>query len=237
MQSTLLGGGGFPRFEHGVSACVLKSQALFEVWHCDSLKAVLAGIFGFYRLGPLVALSTTLEPAWVSDALHADVAALRSACPFLNYAQGLPDFPPGPWGLDAAEQSLHSAVSMADLIQWKRDTPLAGGAAILPAGLPAALHATCAAALPSAVLTDPVLPLDLKFVVALSAGCLDVPLKKLRRWRSTQLREFKRTIGALAADIQPLFDSVAGVGAQLLWQDFSTCSCCCGGCGYRVARP
>ena len=165
----------FLGFEQGVSACMLKfadagllkstaisleaieemqTQALFEVWHCDSLEAVLAGIFGFSRPGPLVAPST-LEPAWVSGALQADVAATRSACPFLKYAQELPDFPPGPWGPDAAEQSLHSAVSMADFIQGKRDAPLAGGAAILPAGLPAALHATCAAALPSAVLTDP----------------------------------------------------------------------------------
>ena len=109
---------------------------------------------------------------------------------------------------------------MADFIQGKRDTPLAGGAAILPAGLPVVLHATCPAALPSVVLADPVLPLDLKFAVALSAGSLDVPLKKLRRWRSTQLREFKRTTGALAAKIHPLFDSVTGVGAQLLRKDF-----------------
>ena len=106
-------------FEQGVSACVLKfadagllkstaisleaieemqTQALFEVWHCDSLEAALAGIFGFSRQGPLVAPSTTLEPAWVSGALQADVAATRSACPFLKYAQELPDFLPGSMG-------------------------------------------------------------------------------------------------------------------------------------------
>ena len=72
----------FLGFEHGVSACMLKladaelmkstaisleaakemrTQALFEVWHCDSLEAVLAGIFGFSRPGPLLASSTTLE--------------------------------------------------------------------------------------------------------------------------------------------------------------------------------
>ena len=93
----------------------MRTQALFELWHCDSLEAVLAGIFGLSRPGTLLAPSTTLEPAWVSDVLQTDVAALRSPCPFLYYAQELLDFSPGPRGPDAAEQSLHSAVSMGTL--------------------------------------------------------------------------------------------------------------------------
>ena len=91
----------------------------------------------------------------------------------------------------------------------------AGGAAILPAGLPAALHATCAAALPSAVLTDPVLllwrslqgPWTYLLLSSDGGGVLCCVSSSV-------------TTGALAEKIQPLFDSVTGVGAQLLQQDF-----------------
>ena len=215
----------FLGFEQGVSACMLKfadagllkstaisleaigemrTQVLFQVWHCDSLEAVLAGIFGFSRPGPLVAPSTTLEPAWcparckrtlLPYALFALSSNSRKSCLTFTRVHGgrmrlsNPCIPQCPWPFC--------------LLFFRRHTLL-----------------MCAAALPSAVLTDPVLPLDLEFAVALSAGSLDVPLKKLKQWRSTQLRQFNRSVGTLATNIQPLFDSVAGVGAQLLRQDY-----------------
>ena len=100
-----------------------------------------------------------------------------------------------------------------------RGSAMAGGAA---AGFPAALHA-----LPNAVLTDPVLPLDLQFAVALSAGSLDVPLKKLRRcgvlsYVSSSVPKvlWLRTFSPYSIRSQ-VWRAIAPARC-------STCSCCCG---------
>ena len=122
-----------------------------------------------------------------------------------------------PLGPDWREQHLHSVTASADQVQVRKDTQASGLGPLLPRGLPPGKYAMCAAALVTGQSMEVALPDDLEWAIRLSAGLVPgVPLKSVRKWRKTRLRDLKRLIAP--GGVSPLKAQFDCRKAQSFWR-------------------
>ena len=178
----------------------LRLHLLEHVPHADEVRFTLVT---FFIKPPAVSYPITDMPClpdtiWATDLLSVarfGFAPLLS--PFLSFRQAHGLSVSSHLGPDDAEQNFHRLRKTVDCLQRRYHTQASGAQSLLPPCLPPLLYATCAVLHPSPLQGEPDLPADLVFAISLSSGVVPgIPLSKVLKWRTTQLRQTQTGRGA-----------------------------------------